>query len=161
MATCGYRSIERGRVSLHFPDGAQLRWLSAPGLGLLTGQKCGLKILHPGGHLAAPLLLQGARLIRAILPAGPTEEGGTLAAAVADAADATAAPPVPPGVPVPGSALANFLQRTEFSGPGLEARPSARRGCRFSALTLGQVEERLHITQPPVLHDLYHMAPRG
>ena len=48
------RSVGRGRVSIIFPDGAHLRWLSAPGLSLLTSRKCGLKILHPGGHLAAP-----------------------------------------------------------------------------------------------------------
>ena len=155
------RSTGRGRISLHFPDGAHLRWLSAPGFSLLTGKKCELKKARPGGHLAAPrapLLLQGLMLIWAEPPVGPTEEGDSLAAAVTEAADAVAAPPVPPGVAVPGSALANLLQRPELPVPGLAVRPSARRSCRFSALTQGQVANRLHITQPPVLRELYRMA---
>ena len=140
------RSVARGRVSLLFPNGAHLRWISAPGLSLLTGKKCGLKILHPGGHLAAPrapLLLQGVRLVRSEPPDGPTAEGAAPAAAGTGAAGA------PPGAIVPGSALESLLQRSELPVPGLEVRPSARRTSRFPSLTQPQVVERLHISQPP------------
>ena len=161
------RSAGRGRVSIIFPDGAHLRWLSAPGLSLLTSKKCGLKILHPGGHLAAPrapLLLQGARLVRADPSAGLDAAPPTPAAPPPPSApggnptQTPSAPRAPSGVALPGSALEHLLQHSELTDPGLDARPSSRRTCRFRPLNQEQVVERLHLFQPPLLRELHRMA---
>ena len=152
------RSVARGKVSLLFPDGAHLRWISAPGLSLLTGKKCGLKILHPGGHLAAPrapLLLQGLQGVRVIKAEPPDDPTGAHAAS---ATAGTGAAGAPPGVITPGSALESLLQDSGLPVPDSETRPSARRTSRFPALNQAQVVERLHITQPPVLRALHRMA---
>ena len=129
------RSVGRGQISLLFPVGANLRWVSAGELSLLTSKRTGLKILHPGEHLTAPrapLLLQGTRIGRAVPEGGTTLEDDTLAAAITDAADAEFAPLVTPVEA--GSALVGLLQRSEVPVPGPDARPSSRRRSRFPLL---------------------------
>ena len=123
--------------------------------------RAGPELLHPGGHFTAPrapLLLQGARLILALLLAASAADHASPTTTDADAVEAATASSSDLRLAGPGSALASLLHRTELPAPGPETRPSARRGCRFSALTQVQVVERLHIIKPPVLRDLYRMA---